>query len=105
MPALATNLRNDLGRAIVQARQAAEAGYILATDVADYLVTKGVPFREAHGIAAQIAAEAAGVGKELKELPLKTYRRFSPHFEDDILSLTVASHFSGGRMNPQIFST
>ena len=70
---------------------AAQGGHMLATDVADYLVTKDVPFREAHGIAAQIAAEAAGEGKELKELPLKAYRRFSPHFEDDILSLTVAS--------------
>ena len=44
-------------------REAAQASYALATDVADYLVGKGMPFREAHGVVARLCAHAAGEGK------------------------------------------
>ena len=72
-------------------RQAAETSGILATDVADYLVAKGMPFREAHGVVAKISAHASGENKEIHELPLETYRRFSRLFEDDVLSISVDS--------------
>ena len=72
-------------------RQAAETGAILATDIADYLVAKGMPFREAHGVVAKISAHASRDGKRLGELPLETYRRFSSLVEDDVLSITVES--------------
>ena len=71
--------------------QATEAGYLLATDIADYLVAKGVPFREAHGVVSRLSGHAAEEGVRLNELSLETYRRFSPLFDDDVLSITVES--------------
>ena len=67
---------------------AASAGYILATDVADYLVAKGMPFRQAHGVVGKLVAYAAGKGKSLKQLSLAEYARFSPLFKRDVLELT-----------------
>ena len=72
-------------------RAAAQSGYLLATDVADYLAVRGVPFREAHGVAARISERAYREGKALAELPLETYREFSPLFQGDVLSITVDS--------------
>ena len=72
-------------------RQAAQSGYLLATDVADYLVRKGMPFREAHGVVARLAAFAFERGNELHELPLEAYRDFSDLFGEDVLEITVDS--------------
>ena len=72
-------------------RAAAQSGYLLATDVADYLAVRGVPFREAHGVAARISDRACREGKALADLPLDTYREFSPLFQSDVLSITVDS--------------
>ena len=70
-------------------RAAAEGGYSLATDLADYLVRKGVPFRRAHGAVADLVRSAQTQGKGLRELDLQEYQRFSPLFEADVLDLTV----------------
>ena len=70
---------------------AALNSYALATDVADYLVAKGLPFREAHGIVARLSSHALESGKRLDELNLDTYRRFTDRFEEDVLSITVES--------------
>ena len=78
----------------VNPRRMAEAsmgGHVLATDVADYLVGKGVPFREAHGIVARLSAHASDAGKRLDELSLETYRRFSERFDEDVLLIGVES--------------
>ncbi|GAG40579.1 unnamed protein product, partial [marine sediment metagenome] len=72
-------------------RRAAEEGYILATDLADYLVGKGVPFREAHNIMGGLVRYAAEKGKTFKDLSLSEYKSFSPLFEEDVYSVTVAS--------------
>ena len=72
-------------------RSAALNSYALATDVADYLVDKGLPFREAHGIVARLSSHAVESGKRLDELDLDTYRRFSDLFEEDVLAITVES--------------
>ncbi|MDY6911851.1 MAG: argininosuccinate lyase [Chloroflexota bacterium] len=72
-------------------RQAAGENYTLATDVADYLAHKGVPFREAHSIVGKLVLEAIGNGKSLHEIPLSDYQKFSPLFEEDIFSITVES--------------
>ncbi len=72
-------------------RAAAGSGYALATDVADYLVHKGLPFREAHHIVGAVVAYAAQQGKELHELDLDEYRRFSPLFDEDVRAITVDS--------------
>ena len=72
-------------------RTAALNSYALATDVADYLVAKGLPFREAHGIVARLSRHALESGKTLDELDLDTYRGLSDRFEEDVLSITVES--------------
>jgi len=71
--------------------EAAQASNVLATDIADYLVEKGLPFREAHGIVKRLSAYAVEHGKKLHELPLETYQKFSMHFEGSVLALSVES--------------
>ena len=57
---------------------------MMATDLADYLVEKGVPFREAHSLAGKVV-RAAGEGKvRMEELPLEAYQAISPVFEADV---------------------
>ena len=70
-------------------RAAAIAGYALATDVADYLARKGVPFRQAHHIVGALVQEAIQQGRELHELPLEAYRRHSELFEEDVLAIDL----------------
>jgi len=72
-------------------RRAAEEDYMLATDLADYLVKKGVPFRDAHGIVGRLAQHAIDSGKSFRELDIEQYRRFSPHFDKDVYAITVDS--------------
>ena len=72
-------------------REAAQGGYSLATDIADYLVAKGMSFREAHGVAARLSADAAEQGKRFDELALETYRRHSGLFDNDVYEITVES--------------
>jgi len=72
-------------------RQAAKQGYILATDLADYLVKKGEPFRTAHDIVARLVSYAMEKGKSFSELSLTEYKGFSPLFGDDVYSITVES--------------
>ncbi len=70
-------------------RQAAEGGYALATDLADYLARKGLPFRDAHAAVIALVAYAQEQNKEFSELTLEEYQRFSPLFEDDVLGLDI----------------
>jgi argininosuccinate lyase len=72
-------------------RRAALESYVLATDMADYLVGKGVPFREAHGIMKELSSYALEQGKYLHDLTMEEYKRFSPHFEEDVLGISVES--------------
>ena len=59
-------------------RAAALGGYSLATEAADYLTRRGIPFREAHRIAGQAVAQAIAAGKPLEELSLAEWQRLSP---------------------------
>ena len=65
-------------------QKAADGGYLNATDLADYLVTKGLPFREAHHCVGQIVRHALDLQKEIHELPLKELQQHAPQIEDDI---------------------
>jgi len=65
-------------------RAAALEGFATATDLADYLVRKGVPFRDAHGIVARAVREAESLGCDLSGLPLAVLKRFSPAIGDDV---------------------
>ncbi|MDY6065636.1 MAG: argininosuccinate lyase [Finegoldia sp.] len=63
---------------------AAKYGYLNATDIADYLVKKGLAFRDAHHIAARLVAKATEDEKTLDDLDLDTYKEESDLFENDI---------------------
>jgi len=85
--------------------QAMKTDYILATDLADYLVKKGLPFREAHGVVARLSEYAMSKGKNFRELGRKEYRKFSPLFADDVYKITldssVAARNVAGGTSPQ----
>jgi argininosuccinate lyase len=63
---------------------AATAGFTLATELADYLATKGMPFREAHGVVGAIVRHCLTEGRGLEDLSLAELRRFSPQFGADV---------------------
>ncbi len=65
-------------------RQAAAKGFINATDLADYLVRKGLPFRSAYKIVGQIVAECTSKGLVLETLPMEAYKAHSDLFGDDL---------------------
>jgi argininosuccinate lyase len=65
-------------------RRAAGENFATATDLADYLVRKGVPFRDAHAIVGRVVRHAIDAGKALDALTLDELRRFSPLIEKDV---------------------
>ncbi len=65
-------------------RAALEDGFLLATDLADYLVDKGVPFREAHHIVGAVVGHCVLTRTRLEALSLDEYRRLSDHFDSDL---------------------
>ncbi len=64
-----------------------ETDHLLATDLADYLVRRGMPFREAHAVVGAIVSESVRRNCSLKELPLNVYRRHSKLFDDSLWRL------------------
>ena len=62
-------------------KKAAQRGFINATDLADYLVRKGLPFRSAYKISGAIVGDCVKTGAVLEELPLETYKQYSELFE------------------------
>ena len=71
--------------------RAVKRGYILATDLADYLVKKGEAFRTAHALVARLVSYAMDKNKPFSELSLAEYKKFSPRFDRDVYSITVES--------------
>ena len=67
--------------------RAARRGYATATDLADYLVKKGLPFRDAHEAVAHAVKQATAEGKDLSELPLATLQRLHPAITDDVFEV------------------
>jgi argininosuccinate lyase len=84
---------------------AAMRGYMLATDIANYLVARGETFRSAHGITAKLTRYATDRDKPLDQLSLDEYRKFSPLFDVDIFKVTAASSIAArnvtGGTSPQ----
>jgi argininosuccinate lyase len=72
-------------------KKALDRGFILATDLADYLVGKGETFRNAHGIVAKLVNFAVKNNRTLETISLGEYRQFSPLFDTDIQKITMAS--------------
>ncbi len=83
-------------------RAALAEGYATATDLADYLVRKGLPFRDAHEAVARAVREAEAAGCDLPQLAVEALRRFCPLVGDDVLavltpegSVAARSHVGG----------
>jgi argininosuccinate lyase len=70
--------------------ESAVKGYSTATDIAEYLVRKGIPFREAHGITGRIVLYCIKNKKQFSELSINEFKRFSSVFSKDIYSLIDA---------------
>jgi argininosuccinate lyase len=82
------NLRLNEARA----REAASQGYMNATELADYLVRKGLPFREAHETVGRIVVRAVERGVELSELSLTDLKSFSPLIDQDVFASLSLEH-------------
>lgn len=88
-----------------QMRAACDAGFVTATDVADYLANKGVPFREAHHVVGRLVAWCIVEQRTLPSLSLAEFQQFSDVFEDDIcdavtVEASVAARTSAGGTSP-----
>ena len=80
----------------------ARRGFSTATDLADYLVRKGIPFRDAHEVVGKAVRHGIDTGRDLAQMPLAELQRFSPIIEEDVFAvLTLAGsvaarkHFGG----------
>jgi len=78
-------------------RKAASNPVLFATDVADYLVHKGVPFRQAHDLVGKVLREAECQGRPWTELSLEDVKRISPLFEDDFLEAPSVENSIAGK--------
>ncbi|HEY3317314.1 MAG TPA: argininosuccinate lyase [Coriobacteriia bacterium] len=77
------SMRVDAGRM----RRAAEGGFMAATDLADYLAGKGVPFREAHEVVGKLVATLEASGRSLGELTMDDLKSASDDFDEDALGI------------------
>ena len=86
--------------------ESAKGGFTNATDAADYLVTKGVPFRDAHGIVGQLVLLCIQENKALDDLTLEEFRSVSPVFEEDVyeaisMKTCIAKRNTDGAPGPE----
>jgi argininosuccinate lyase len=82
-----TGMVRDMQADTAQMKRAAGAGYSTATDLADWLVRKGMPFREAHHATGRIVTAAESAGMPLHRFPLDQMRAIEPRIEEDALSV------------------
>lgn len=87
-------------------REAAARGYMNATELADYLARKGVPFREAHEMVGRIVLRAVERGVEIQNLTIEEMREFSAHIEADFrealsLEKTLSTKSQAGGTSPE----
>jgi argininosuccinate lyase len=81
--------------------RAAASGLLLATDVADYLVGRGVPFRDAHEVVGAIVRKLLDEGRGFDSLSLAEWRAFSPHFAADVSEAITPEASVRARKTPQ----
>ncbi len=79
---------------------AVQSGFLVATDLADYLVRKGIPFRQAHEIVGKMVLLALSEKKELHELTLNQMKGFSRQIEEDVYQWLAPLSSPGRRNNP-----
>ncbi|MEW8089668.1 MAG: argininosuccinate lyase [Candidatus Thiodiazotropha endolucinida] len=87
-------------------RQATMQGFATATDLADYLVRKGIPFRDAHEVVGRAVAFGVAEGRDLSQMKLEELQRFSSEIEADVCdiltlegSLAARDHIGGTAPN------
>lgn len=78
-------------------REAATHGYLNATELADYLVKKGVPFRTAHDTTGRIVLAAIEQGRELHEMPLKELQKLSDQIDADVFTALALEQTIGSK--------
>jgi argininosuccinate lyase len=81
--------------------RAAASGLLLATDVADYLVARGVPFRDAHEIVGAMVRQLLAEQRDFDALTIEEWRTFSPHFGDDVRAAITPEASIRSRQTPQ----
>ena len=81
-------------------REAARLGHITATDLADYLVRKAVPFRDAHEAVGRAVRSAVETGRDLSEMTLDELRTFSPAVESDVFGVLTLEGSVAARNHP-----
>jgi argininosuccinate lyase len=86
-----TGMIKTLQVKVENTKKALQPGYILATDLADYLVKKGEAFRTAHEIVARLVNYAEEKGKSFGQLKLSEFKGFSPLFGKDVRKITIES--------------
>jgi argininosuccinate lyase len=96
MTAMVTVLTFD----VQTARRAAEGGYAQATDVADYLVARGLPFREAHRITGQLVAKLAQQHSPMAEISLTELQELCPLFEDSYYEVVDLDRVVQAKISP-----
>ena len=95
--AIYTALVSQLSFNVNAMYEAAGEGYATATDVADYLAKRGVPFRDAHAITGKLVRYCIEHGKTLPSLTLEEFRAASPVFEEDVLTAVTTRASAEGR--------
>lgn len=83
-----------------QMKKAADSGLMAATDIADYLVEKGMPFRKAHEIVGNIVKECVSGNKDLPDLKLEKLKKYSSLFEADILGMLETVRIVESKASP-----
>jgi argininosuccinate lyase len=81
-------------------KRATERGMLAATDLADHLAARGVPFREAHDIVGRIVRERLGAGTDLAGLTTADLRAYDPRFGDDAAAATSIARSLAARRSP-----
>ena len=91
---------SGMGVDTARMREAAGEGFATATDLADYLVRKGAPFRDAHDAVARAVRHAEAAGCDLADLPVSELRQFSPLVGDDVYTVLTLEGSVASRDHP-----
>ncbi len=92
-----TEMLGEIGFDRDKMLRAALGGFSQATDIAEYLVEKGVPFRQSHGITGKIVAYCIKNKKSLEEMTITEYKKFHNSFADDILDRIIPKKMINAR--------
>ena len=91
------NMLDAVGLNFDRMAQAAEEDFTCATDVADYLAKKGLPFRTAHGVTGKLVRYCLDHDTTLDKVPMSVYKEMSDLFDEDILRIVKAPHSANER--------